>query len=447
MDSPAKPQLMGIWMCTALVLGNIIGTAVFMLPVALAPYGLNSVPAWLFTAAGAMMLAYVFARLARDLPESGGPFAYTRAAFGPFAGFVVAWGYWISIWVGNAAISTGSVAYMGAVVPELTATPQASAFAAVALIWLFTAINLLGVRSMGTVQVVTSALKLVLLVAVIGLGALLLLRDPAPISTAMSATHFEFTAITAAATLTLWAMLGLESATVPADKVENPERNIPRATLLGTGLAALISLLACGIVQVLIPAEELAQSTAPFAEVIRVLLGDGAAIALAVFATISGLGALNGWTMLQAELPAAMAKSGVFPPVFASVSSRNVPVFGLVFTSTLASALVLANSSRTLASLYTFMILISTSATLVLYLAVALAAIRLQRAGRVRPTAAGAGLLLACGTLGALYSIWTLVGAGGEAFAWCLALLAAGVPVYWWQRRQLGARPASAPTA
>jgi APA family basic amino acid/polyamine antiporter len=231
---------------------------------------------------------------------------------------------------------------------------------------------------------------------------------------------------------------------VPADKVENPTVNVPRATLYGTLAIALLSLLACSIVQVLIPADQLAQSDAPFAVVIQRLLGDGAGIAVAVFAAISGLGCLNGWTLLQAELPAAMARSGVFPPLFATVSARNVPVFGLVFTSALASVLVLANSNRTLASLYTFMILVSTSATLVLYLAVALAAIRLQRAGRVRPAAAGAGILLACGALGALYSIWALAGAGAEAFWWCMALLAAGAPVFWFQRRQSRARTEAA---
>ena len=108
----AHPQLLGFWMCVALVVGNSIGSGVFLLPASLAPYGLNSVVAWGLTACGAVLLAVVFAQLSRAYPQAGGPYAYVRLAFGPFTAFIVAWGYWISIWVGNAAIATGAVSYL-----------------------------------------------------------------------------------------------------------------------------------------------------------------------------------------------------------------------------------------------------------------------------------------------------------------------------------------------
>ena len=81
------------------------------LPASLAPFGLNSVIAWGFTASGAIALAIVFARLSRAFPQAGGPYAYVHVAFGPLIAFVVAWGYWISIWVGNVSIATAAVSY------------------------------------------------------------------------------------------------------------------------------------------------------------------------------------------------------------------------------------------------------------------------------------------------------------------------------------------------
>ena len=427
---------MGPWMCAALVVGNIIGTGIFMLPVALAPSGMNSVPAWFFTGIGALLLSFVFARLARDLPEAGGPFAYTRLAFGPFAAFIVAWGYWVSIWAGNATIATGTVAYLAELVPVLKTDPRLSAAAAIALIWLFTGVNLYGVRTMGSVQVATTVMKLLPLALIIALGALAVMRDPAPAQAAFAATEFGYGPVTAAATITLWSLLGFESATVPADKVENPRRNIPLATLYGCLACVLICMAGCTIVQILVPPEQLAASTAPFADAMRLLLGNQAALGLILFAVVSGAGCLNGWTLLQAEVPAAMAKSGVFPRVFARTSSRGVPAFALVATSLMPTVLVMANSSRSMANLYVFMLLLATSATLVMYLAVALAGIVLS--GPAHPLAGSSRWLAPAGAAAALYSIWTVVGAGLEAFLWCLALLAAGVPVYLWQRARPG---------
>ena len=114
-------------MSIALVVGNMIGSGIFLLPASLAPYGLNSIVAWLLSAAGAIALAVVLSRLSRAFPDGGGPYAYTHAAFGPLAAFLVAWGYWINVWVGNAAIATGAVSYLVPFAPRIGADPHVSA--------------------------------------------------------------------------------------------------------------------------------------------------------------------------------------------------------------------------------------------------------------------------------------------------------------------------------
>ena len=392
-----KVQKLGFWMATALVVGNVIGSGVYMLPASLAPYGRNSLVGWLFTATGALLLAAVFAALSRAFPQDGGPYVYTRAAFGELAGFVVAWGYWISVWVGNAAIATGAVSYTSAFAPWIARQPGASAAVTIAVVWLLTLVNCWGVRAAGWVQAVTTVLKLLPLLAVALVGAFYIRAENVASFTQAPLT---LDGVTAAATLALWALLGFESATVPAEKVEDPARTIPRATMLGTVVTALLCTLACCTVLLVVPPAQLAASNAPFADAARLFWGEGSATVVALFAAISAYGALNGWILLQGELPFAMARDGVFPRIFARESARHTPVFALVTTSGLVTLLVLANFQGTMAQVFTFMILLATSANLVAYLVCSLALLVLMRRGQLGEARRGTPGLAVAGASG-----------------------------------------------
>jgi basic amino acid/polyamine antiporter, APA family len=429
-----RPQLLSFWMCVALVVGNSIGSGVFLLPAALAPFGLNSVVAWGFTASGAIMLAIVFARLSRAYPEAGGPYVYVHMAFGPLTAFIVAWGYWISIWVGNAAIATGAVSYLSPLLPWIAEQPGASAAVTLSFLWVLTFVNWYGVKASGWVQSVTTVLKVLPLLAVAALG---LLSGSSAHAAAGAAIPLSISGVTAAATLTLWAMLGLESATIPADKVANPARTIPVATLLGTVVTALICAVACTTVLLLVPPATLAVSNAPFVDLATQFWGVGAGKLLAVFAAISGFGALNGWILLQGELPRAMALRGEFPRIFARESSRQTPAFALCFGSALVTLLIVANYQKSMVKLYTFMILLSATACLVLYLLCSAALLRLQWTGRLRTSRRGSVPLAVVGILATAYSLWAIIGAGAEAVGLGAVLLALGVPLYFWFRRSL----------
>ena len=273
-NNAAKPP-MGIWMALALVMGSMIGSGVFLLPASLAPLGWNSVIGWLITVSGAMCVAAVFARLARALPHAGGPYAYAKAAFGPGAGFAIAWAYWISMWVGNAAIATGAVSYLSELFPALKATGWSVA-ATLVVVWFFTLINLKGAKLAGQVQLVSTIVKLIPLIAVIGLAAYVLVSDGTSAIRPFRAEEINLAQISAATILTLWAMLGLETATVPADKVRDPERTVPRATLLGTGSAGIIYIFVCSAVVLMLPAAVTAASDAPFAEFVGRFAGSDA---------------------------------------------------------------------------------------------------------------------------------------------------------------------------
>jgi len=415
-------------MATALVVGNMIGSGVYLLPASLAPYGWNVIPAWGLTIAGALALAGVFGGLARSRPQAGGPFAYTQAAFGPGIGFFIAWTYWVSLFVGNAAIAVAAVSYLSAFIPAIATNALLSTGITILLVWTVTAINLRGAATAGWVQLITTVLKIVPLIAVVAIAAVV---APAGGLAIPDTSHPPITAaaISTAATLTLWALLGMESATVPAGKIADPERNIPRATIGGTALTGIVYLFACTSVILLLSPMQAAQSAAPFADVVSRHWGPNAGHIVALFAMISALGALNGWVLLQGEMPAAMAAGGVFPRALAKLSPGGVPVRAHLLSSSLLTIVLLFNASKTTVSLFTFAALLATTASLVMYVAVSAAALKLG--GVARPIAIAAGI----------YSIWTLYGAGLEANLWGAVLLACGIPMWWAMRLRTAPQP------
>jgi APA family basic amino acid/polyamine antiporter len=415
-------------MCVALVVGNSIGSGVFLLPASLAPYGLNSTIAWALTATGAIALAVVFASLSRAYPQAGGPYAYVSVAFGPLIAFIVAWGYWISICVGNVTVVTGVVSYLSPLQPWIHDVPGASVGMSLFFLWLLTLVNWFGIKASGWVQSVTTVLKILPLCAVIVLG-LVTVRG----SDFAVAAQIPLSAggVTAAATLTLWALLGLESATIPADKVANPARTIPLATIFGTVVTAIICVIACTTVLLLVPRATLAESNAPFVDLATHYWGVAVGKLVAVIAAISAFGALNGWILLQGELPRAMAENGVFPRIFARESSRQTPTFGLFFGSVVASFLVLANYEKSMVGIFTFMLLLSTTACLVMYALCSAALLRLQWTRQLGPAQKASVPLAIVGIIATAYSLWAIVGAGADAVLWGAALLLAGIPLYY----------------
>ncbi len=427
---------LGLWICTALVVGNMIGSGIFLLPSSLAAYGGVSILGWLVTAAGAIFLALVFARLSRAIPKAGGPYAYSRLTFGDLTGFLMAWGYWISIWCSNAAIAIAMVGYLSTFHPRLATDPTLAASAAVAAIWVLTWVNSMGVRDAGLVQLVTTVLKIVPLIA-IGVWGLFFLRPDhfTPFNTSGQSLP---SAINATAALTLWAFLGLESATIPADEVARPRRTIPLATVLGTLIAAVVYILASTAVMGIIPPAALAKSSAPFADAAVELWGSWAGGAVAAGASIACFGALNGWILMQGQLPLAAARDGLFPESFGRVSRRGTPVLGIVISSVLATVLIAMNYRRGLIERFNFIIMLATLTCLVPYILSALAELVISVRGRGRTTGKDrpggkkwvSGSIIAI--LALAYSVWAAVGLGLEIVCWGLLLLAAGVPVHGW---------------
>ena len=429
-------RTMGLWMATALVIGNMVGSGIFLLPASLAgAAGPVSIIGWLFTGVGAMLLALVFARMARTFPQTGGPYVYSRRAFGDFAGFWTAWGYWIAAWAGNAAITVAFVGYLAVFWPALGTHNLLAALVGIATIWLLTAVNVLGIKEGGRVQLVTTILKFVPLVVIAIVGLFWIDTDNlTPFS-----PHGTWSAISAAAPLTLWAFIGLESATVAAGEVKDPERNIPRATIIGTLAVTVIYILGTLVVMGALPIKELADSSSPFAAAAGAMWGGSWTKIVAAVALAATFGCLNGWIILQARVPLAAAEDGLFPAEFAKVhGKRKTPVFGLVVSSFFVSVLMLMNYTKGLVDAFTFIILLATLTTLVPYAfsAAAQAHLLLTDRGLFKMKSFLTDLFIAA--LAFVYSVWAITGSGKDIIAKGFVLLLAGIPVYTFVRWREG---------
>lgn len=418
----------GFWLSTSLVVGNVIGSGIFLLPAALAVYGGISLFGWLFTTIGIIFIALVFSRLSKLITKAGGPYAYSREGFGDFAGFLVIWGYWISIWCGNAAISVAGVGYLSVFIPSLKEDYLLSAGLAIAAIWLFTYINTKSIRSVGMVQLITTILKILPLLLLGTFGFLYFNIDNfTPLNLSGKSS---FDAITATASLTLWAFLGIESATIPSDKVINPTKTIPRATVVGLMIAAIMYISSTVAIMGIMEPAELQNSTAPFADAAQKVWGKWAYHLIAIGAVISCFGALNGWILIQGQLPMAAAKDKLFPASFKKVSKNGIPILGILIASALASVLVGMNYTKGLIKMFSFIIMLATLTCLLPYLFSSLSELMLYF--RKKKAYSRKKLIMAsCISIPAfLYSLWAITGLGWEIIGWGLLLLASGVPIY-----------------
>ncbi|MGW1255665.1 APC family permease [Streptomyces sp. NPDC002513] len=416
------------------MIGSIIGTGVFALPSALAPYGPISVIAFIVVTLGALALALTFGALSKRVPASGGPYVYAREAFGEFAGFLNAWSYWITAWAGNAAIVVAWVGYVEVFV-NTGHQKWVSVLLALVGLWIPAAINLTGVRTMGAFQVITTVLKFVPLIFMATVG--LLFIDAHNFGPFNASGQSALGAVSAAGAIALFSYLGLEAASVVAGRVREPVRNVPRATVYGTLVCAVIYILGTLAVFGTVAHGKLSASSAPFTDAANNIFGGTwAGDLVAAAAIISGIGALNGWTMLCAEMPYAAARDGLFPRAFARLRGENdVPVFGIVASTVLASLITVFSYTR-FQDVFTKIVLLSVLTAVIPYLFSAAAQLYwLLVRGResLRPRLLARDVTVAA--LALAFSYWSIQGSGYQTVYYGLFVLLLGVPVYIWLKR------------
>ena len=395
-----------------------------MLPASIAPYGWNAVVAWVVSLTGALCLAWVFAKLAKHYPHAGGAHGFMQIGVGDGAAFLGSWGYLMSVYSANAAITLIGVSYLTRLVPAMRDVPGAETGTGLTLIALITWANARALA--GGVQMVSSVIKLLPFIAVIGLASWTLLHQGMAALAPVHAVPITMSATVSAIGLTFYAMLGFESATVPSDAVEDAERTVPRATMFGTGLTGIVTIISTCAVALMLPVAALTVSKAPIADFISGYLGNNAGLFVAFCAVVSCFGCLNGWLLIGAELPAAMCERGALPPWFGVRNAYGVPIRALRLCAITTAVFVMMASSRVGIAAVNFATLLATATNLVMYLFCALAAIRFMRDGRLPRS-----ISLIVASLGAVvFSLWAFYGTGWESLGWGAVLLAAGWPLH-----------------
>jgi APA family basic amino acid/polyamine antiporter len=420
----------GLFSAMFLVVGNIVGSGGFMLPASLASFGSISLLAWIFTAIGSTCIALVFAKFSTKIHKTGGPHVFIQEALGHKAAFFVAWGYWVLTWIGNAAIVISMNGYLNKIF-EGAVSSELLLCIGIFLLVVVTALNVRGLKEATFFQNLTTFLKMLPLV-IVPLIAFSLF-DSHRLSEFV-APQFTFSeAFNGAAILTLWSFVGIESATVPAESVRNASKTIPRATVYGTLLAAIIYIVGCLALFGGIDLPELASSTAPFALAAEKALGGSFwGFFISIAAVICCIGSLNGWMLVVGQIPYGAAKQGLFPKFFAYSSHKGVPSYSIWASSICIIALLLLTFNKSLKSQFDFIAELATITLVFLFviLLVSYAKLQLRRVWKSHWDI----LLL---MLASSYTLYNLYCAGVKMLLLSTLVVASGIPMYLYMRRNI----------
>jgi APA family basic amino acid/polyamine antiporter len=427
-----KARAMGLTSATGLVVGSIVGTGVFTMPAVLAGAGTMGIIVLAVIAGGAMLLAVLFGQLSKRVPNSdGGLYAYSRHEFGDFAGYLVGWCYWIQAWAGNAAIVSSWVFYVDALFKLSNPSGMENWGIALIGLWVPAAVNLAGVRQMAWFQNVTVVLKFLPLLFV-GVVGWFFVRS-ANFGPFNASGGSLYSGIGIAAGVALFSFIGVEAAAVTAKRVKNPRRNVGRASILGTAASAILYVLVTAVVMGLVAHHALTTTGAPFVNAFDAIFPHSAWAGqfIAAVAVVSGIGALNGWTLIVTETSRAIAQDDLFPRPFAWTDRNGTAWFGIVVGTVLPSLLMLwrYNTSSGL-TVFTYLVDLTVVTVAIPYFMSAIAQLTylVSRRRRVQGWALARDLLVA-GT-SVLFSMWVTFASGYQVVYQALVVVLVGLILY-----------------
>jgi APA family basic amino acid/polyamine antiporter len=422
-------KIIGFWQGWSIAVGCAIGSGIFMMPTLLAPYGLIGFGGWLIAGAGSILVALTMSRLVRRIPKTGGPYVYANEGLGHFAGFVIAWTYWIACITAIAGISIAFVSYLGFFIPAISDSALLSLMASLVLIWLIVMLNIFSIESSAKFQVVSTLLKLLPLFFMMFLGLVGFDPDNLPEMNPTNANPFMLLATVT--TLVMWSFVGIETATVPAENFINPEKTIPKVLIAAVLSVLTIYILVSIAIAAIVPAEELINSSAPFALAATKILGFSGGVLIAFGALISTLGSLNANTLTAGNITFAAARDKLLPSKFLTLSDAGTPIFSFILAGSFVSFLLMLNYTKGLINAFIFFAMLSTLSTLIAYLFCAMAELKFLKnddPSKQKNTA----IFLTFGTF--LYAFFAIWGAGMEIVFYSFMLILVGMPMYAWMR-------------
>ncbi len=421
----SESNKIGLLPAILMVAGNMMGSGVFMLPANLAGIGSIAIIGWLITVVGAIALGLVFAKLTEVTTAAGGPYAYARKAFGDYMGYQTNLVYWLANVIGNVGLAVAGLGYLTPFFPALR-DPLVMALAQIAVIWFFTYANILGPRVVGRMQGITTTVALFPIVGVALLGWFWF--NPETYMEGWNVSgESSLTAVGMTLNFTLWAFIGVESASVSTAVVKNPAKNVPIATVVGVLLAAVCYVLSSSAIMGIIPNKELVSSSAPFSQAVSIVLGSTAGKIVALCAAVGCLGSLAGWTLLVGQTAQAAAKDGLFAGIFARVNRRGVPSAGLAIVAGIMTLQVLATMSPTASEQFGKIASIAVIMTLLPYI---YSSVAIKILGREKMSDREGLFYTIVGLIAAVYSLSAMIGSNSEQTRWALIFVISTIIFY-----------------
>jgi basic amino acid/polyamine antiporter, APA family len=427
-----KAHSLGLTSATGLVIGSIVGTGVFTMPAVLAGAGTMGIVVLGVIAVGATLLAVLFGQLTKRIPNSdGGLYAYSRHEFGDFAGYLVGWCYWIQAWAGNAAIVASWVFYVDALLGFSHPSGMENWGIALVGLWVPAIVNLIGVRQMAWFQNITVVLKFLPLLFVGVVGWFFVQK--AHFGPFNASGGSLYSGIGIAAGVALFSFIGVEAAAITAKRVRDPRRNVGRASVYGTVASALLYVLVTAAVMGLVAHHTLVGTGSPFVNAFDSIFPHStwAGKFIAAIAVVSGIGALNGWTLIVTETSRAIAQDDLFPRPFTWSDKKGTAWFGILVGTALPSLLMLwSYTTKSGLTVFTYLVDLTVVTVAIPYFMSAIAQLTFLVSRRRRVQGWQLARDLCVAGISVLFSLWVTFASGYQVVYQALVVILAGLILF-----------------
>jgi putrescine:ornithine antiporter len=435
-----QQKKMNVWQLTFIVGVNMMGSGIIMLPSNMAKVGAISLLSWIVTALGSLAIAYGFAQAGIFNQRTGGLAAYAEDAYGKDGYFQVFFLYFLSLAIANVAVAISALGYLSAFFPALTSTPITTCIGVIALLWITTVANFGGPSLTGKIGSVT-VWGVIIPVGFISIAGWIWFSG----STFAAAWNPKGISLAegmgSSISLTLWAFLGMESASQNASAVENPKRDVPLACMFGTLGAAVIYILSTLVIQGVVPNAELAESTGPFglayAKMFSPVVGQ-IVMALAVMACV---GSLLGWQFTLAQTAKDAADTKMFPAIFGKATGAGAPIAGMVIMGVVQSLMALMTISPDLNQQFSALVNLAVVTNVLPYIIALSALFVMMRNAKVDQRTWRINSFVAIVAMA--YSIYALYASGKDAVMGGMLVVGLGYLIYGLVAPRFAAAPAA----
>ena len=394
-----EKKKLGFWSVFGLVIGAQLGSGIIMLPSQLSPYGIWGIIGSIITGIGAITIALVFGILSSYFPQTGGPHAFIREAFGKRASFYTAWSYWFIAWLSTIPVIVLSIGSL-----EIIFGPWDNwtrVLLQTSALFCLLSINLKGLQASGTLGIIFGILRILPLICI----PLISFFNWNPSYIKIPTTISPLKALNITSLLMLWGFIGIEAGTTPGANVSDAKHTIPRALFWGTLSVMLIYIFNISAIMGVLPPAVLSCSFSPYADTLHHIIGKNAGIFASLLIFIICLGGVNSWIFASSQIAFGAAKEHLFPVFFSKQNKNKSPSYSMITTTVLLVSCIFLLQNHSFKEQLELLVEFSSVAFLMLYFSCTIALLKLLINKKI-PSSLYHCLLTSAGLF---FCVWSLI--------------------------------------